>query len=198
MYVLFTGNTGVGKSSVIEQISKKITGSVVFSDPFVDNPFLISTYNNSDKAFQSEMFFIKEFFKIHSTINTITDKPILQERSVYECANIFCKQFLLQKIIDENEYKLCDEFVSLISSNFRKPDIIIYLTASIQTIKKRIYERNRDFEKCFNEDIIELQSKLYNEWVYPFSERNRIKLYVINTSILGINDVSNIVFSNLY
>ncbi len=96
-YILIVGCTGVGKTVIGDFLHKHFANSQYFTDPYFDNPFISYAYNKTNsKCFQSEIFFINEFFKIHKIINEISDQWILQERSIFECVHIFCRLFFHQ------------------------------------------------------------------------------------------------------
>lgn len=186
-YILVAGCTGVGKSAVVEFLHSRYYGSVYYSDPFVDNPFLKLSYVQAgNKSFQSEIFFIKEFLKIHKEINSIQNKCIFQERSLYECVYIFCRLFLLQSKIDKDEYQLCLDLLNELSPGLRMPDIIIYLTADPAIVLNRIAARGRSFEKDINMDFIKLQQSLYEDWLYRQMSKYQIPIIKIDNGNLDI------------
>ena len=201
-YLLIAGCTGVGKTAVADFLHKHYVGSRYFTDPYVDNPFISQAYSKiNNKCFQSEIFFIKEFFKIHKIINGISEQWILQERSIFECVNIFCRLFLHQSKIDQLEYDLCRDLLNELSCNIRKPDMIIHLKADSETILKRIMTRNRSFENNINLEFIETQRFLYEGWLTQFSQDFRMPIIEIDNSEMDICETNQAVLleiQNLY
>lgn len=190
-YILIVGCTGVGKSAVADFLHQHYVNSCYFADPYIDNPFIAHAYGDVDnKSFQSEIFFIKEFLKVHKIINNIDDKWIFQERSIYECVHIFCRLFLLQSKIDQDEYQLCVDLLNELSSKLRMPDRIIYLTADPSIILNRIRSRGRSFEKNISMDFIEIQQSLYEAWLYRNMDEYRIPIIKIDNSNMDINVVN--------
>lgn len=186
-YILIVGCTGVGKSSVADFLHQYFRNSAYYSDPYIDNPFIANAYSTTDnKSFQSEIFFIKEFLKIHKSINNIKDKWVFQERSIFECVHIFCRLFLHQQKIDQDEYNLCVDLLDELSENLRTPDAIIYLRADPSIIKERIITRSREFEKTINLDFIQLQQSLYEQWIEHFVKNNCSSIIEIDNSMNNI------------
>lgn len=198
-YILIVGCTGTGKSVVAEFLHRQFEDSIYYSDPYGNNPFITNAYSGTcNKGFQSEIFFIKEFLKIHKEINDIKDKYIFQERSLYECVYIFCRLFLLQSKIDDDEYQLCLELLNELSSGLRMPDMIIFLTADPAILLKRISTRGRSFEKDINMDFIKLQQFLYKDWLYRHMSKHRIPIIKIDNSNLDINVMNQKILSLLW
>jgi len=65
----------------------------------------------------------------------------------------------------------------------RKPDIIIYLKASTDTLINRIKNRNRDFEKDIDEVYLHRLNIYYKEW---FSKIENFNVLEINTNNFNI------------
>lgn len=182
-YILVVGCTGVGKSTTSNFLHYQFKNSVVYSDPYNDNPFIEQSYvQNDNKSFQSEIFFIKEFLKIHKAINNIDNQWIFQERSIYECVHIFCRLFLIQKKINQDEYRLCVDLLNELSSSLKLPDKIVYLTANAAVIEKRIIARSRPFEKSIDIDFIKTQQRLYEDWLNQYEHNYNIPILRIDNS----------------
>lgn len=164
-YILIVGATGVGKSSIINHI-QSIKPSLVYSDPYNDNPFISDAYKNRNSAFQSQIFFFKEFLKIHKRITMdVNVSNILQERSIFESIYIFCSNYLLEGVFSQDEYNLMEELLNEVTSDFIRPHSIIYLKASPETIINRINRRGRLFEKSIDTQFIKRQISLYEDWL---------------------------------
>ncbi len=111
-YILFSGPTGVGKSTAINNLVERLNSYELYTDPYEKNPFISDAYNNNNFVFQSQVFFLKEFLKIHKKINN-SNNIILQERSVFESIHIFCKMFLLQGKFTNDEFSLISDLANL-------------------------------------------------------------------------------------
>lgn len=196
MYILLTGSTGVGKSSIMKQISLQDGTIKTYSDPYVNNPFLSDAYTTERKACQSQMFFMKEFLKIHKDINSLyKTHNIIQERSIYECVHVFCRTFLKQGKMDKNEFEMLGDFLNILQSDIQLPDIIVYLTSSPAIIKKRIALRNRAFESSIDLSFIELQQYYYKEWLAVIQSKYGVPILPIENGNMSIEQTSVIVYN---
>lgn len=182
MKLLFSGCTGVGKSTLIDKLigNKKISSCSVYSDPFLPNPFLSNAYLYGEKFFQSEMFFFKEFLKIQQQITLDSHSLIIQERSIYECVSIFCKQLMNEGNISVDEYQLFDDLLAALGKWLRPPDRIIYLSAKPELIYQRIKGRQRAFENTLDLDFVKNQYSLYENWISAFSNSKGIPVLQID------------------
>lgn len=190
-HLLFAGCTGVGKSSVIEELKKMMNENMpvyVFSDPYIDNPFIQTAYSLGQRNFQSQMFFFKEFLRIQQQIDEINEGVILQERSVYECVNIFCRQYLEENKFDRDEFRLFSDLLDLLSSKLKKPDAFIYVFASAPTILSRIQKRGRSFESSLNINFVKKQSRLYENWIESIFNKEGPVVYKIDSERKRICD----------
>lgn len=195
MYILLTGGTGVGKSSVMEYIALQDKTIKMFSDPFVNNPFISDAYTTKKMVCQSQMFFMKEFLKIHKNINFLHKKyNIIQERSIYECVHVFCRTFQKQGKIDHNEFELLKDFLNILQPELRLPDIIVYLTASPLIIEKRVELRSRVFENSIDLTFIESQQFFYMEWLSSIQSQYDIPVLRIENDSLPIDQVGKTVY----
>lgn len=195
MYILLTGSTGVGKSSVMEQITLRDKTIKTFSDPYVNNPFISDAYTTKRMACQSQMFFMKEFLKIHKEINSLyKDCDIIQERSIYECVHVFCRVFQKQGKLDNNEFELLRDFLNILQPELQLPDIVVYLMASPLIIEKRVAMRNRGFEDSIDFSFIKSQQLFYREWLSSIQSQYGIPILRIENSSLSIEQVSKTVY----
>ncbi len=190
-YILFSGPTGVGKSTAINNLVERLNSYELYTDPYEKNPFISDAYNNNNFVFQSQVFFLKEFLKIHKKINN-SNNIILQERSVFESIHIFCKMFLLQGKFTNDEFSLISDLANLTTCGYRRPTVILYFQASVDEVIRRIQYRNRNFEQNINIEFIETQCMLYEEWITGIEKSKSSKIIRIESSGLP-QEVSEIV-----
>ncbi len=168
-FIAIAGNIGVGKSTLVEMICARL-GWEPFFEGVVDNPYLADFYGNMAAwSFQSQVFFLSR--RLHD-LRRLMDYPktVVQDRSVYEDAEIFAKNLYRQGYIAERDWKTYWELYEVLTELLPPPDLVIYLQASVSTLLQRIALRGREFEKQIDPGYLEQLNVLYEEWISGFSQ----------------------------
>lgn len=164
--IAVAGNIGAGKSSLVDWLSKQL-GMVPFFEPHDENPYLASFYEDMPRwAFSSQLFFLIKRFQIHRKIaqHPPTGGALVQDRTLYEDAEIFAEHLHRQGYIDERDYRTYQDLYSTLKGELRPPDLMIYLRCPLRTLTKRIARRGRDFEKAIPRAYLKSLEALYEEW----------------------------------
>lgn len=167
-FVAVAGNIGVGKSSLVEKIAN-IQGWQAYFEPVAENPYLEDFYENMQAwAFQSQVFFLSHRLSMHLDLLE-NPKSVIQDRSVYEDAEIFAANLFQQGQMSERDYSSYSKLYGLLSDMLRPPDLVIYLRASVPVLQSRIAARGRDFESNIDDQYLEQLNQLYEDWINNFS-----------------------------
>jgi deoxyadenosine/deoxycytidine kinase len=167
-FVAVAGNIGVGKSTLVNKLCEKLKWEPYY-EPVAENPYLEDFYSDMDAwAFHSQVFFLTHRLRSHRELLEFP-ASVVQDRSVYEDAEIFAKNLYLHGHINDRDYgtyrKLFDLFITLLPP----PDLVVYLRASVETLQARIAMRGRDIESKITADYLRQLNKLYEEWIAEFS-----------------------------
>jgi deoxyadenosine/deoxycytidine kinase len=166
-FVAVAGNIGVGKSTLVERLSVRL-GWKPFFEGVVDNPYLADFYADMGAwAFHSQVFFLSR--RLHD-LRCLMDVPqtVVQDRSVYEDAEVFAKNLFRQGWIRERDWKCYRELYESLIELLPPPNLIIYLRASVPTLLHRISLRGREYEKGIAPEYLEQLNALYEEWIATF------------------------------
>jgi deoxyadenosine/deoxycytidine kinase len=93
---------------------------------------------------------------------------VLQDRSVYEDAEVFACNLYIQGHMDDRDYQSYRELYEVLTSFLPPPDLVVYLRASVPTLLERIAMRGRDYEKRISPTYLEQLNQLYEEWIDGF------------------------------
>ena len=167
-FVAVAGNIGVGKSTLVTLLSQRL-GWEPFYEPEGENPYL-ADFSRDMRAwsFHSQIFFLTRRLRIH---RQLMDHPTsaIQDRSVYEDAEIFAHNLYRQGLIHDRDYSSYRELYLVLTEFLQPPDLVIYLRASVETLSKRIQSRGRDYERQITSIYLSQLNELYEEWISNFS-----------------------------
>lgn len=167
-FVAVAGNIGVGKSTLVTLLSERLKWQP-FYEPVSENPYLADFYQNMQSwAFHSQIFFLTRRLRAH---RKLLDHPtsVIQDRSVYEDAEVFAYNLFRQGLMDERDYKSYHDLYKVLTEFLPPPDLVLYLRASLLTLKSRISLRGRDYEQRITPDYLAQLNELYEEWIDRFS-----------------------------
>jgi deoxyadenosine/deoxycytidine kinase len=167
-FIAVAGNIGVGKSSLVTRLAQRLDFQP-FYEPVAENPYLADFYQDMAAwAFHSQVFFLANRLRSH---RELLDHPAsaVQDRSVYEDAEIFACNLFEQGFIAERDYRSYRALYESILPFLPPPDLVIYLRASVETLQARIQRRGRDFERLISADYLTSLNHLYEEWIRRFS-----------------------------
>lgn len=167
-FVTIAGNIGVGKSTLVSLLSKRLGWEPVF-EAVSENPYLADFYDDMHRwGFHSQVYFLVRRLQQHHALLQ-QDGSILQDRSVYEDAEIFARNLYRQGLLSDRDWSCYYELYQTLSSMLRPPDLVIYLRASVPTLRRRIAQRGRDYEQSIADDYLTDLNELYERWIATFA-----------------------------
>ena len=163
-FITVAGNIGVGKSTLVRLLCESLDCTPFF-EPVTENPYLPDFYEDMQTwAFHSQIYFLMRRLRIHRKLMTISG-VVIQDRSVYEDAEIFAHNLYLQDAINDRDYETYQELYQVLVEFLPPPDLIIYLRASVSTLLDRVAKRDRAYERTISADYLSDLNNLYENWV---------------------------------
>lgn len=167
-FVAIAGNIGVGKSTLVEMLCVRM-GWEPFYEPVTENPYLADFYGDMDAwSFHSQVFFLAHRLRAHFNLSQ-HPTSVVQDRSLYEDAEIFAQNLYLQGHIQERDYQTYRDLYETTMRFLPPPDLVIYLRASVETLENRIRQRGRDYERTIPADYLQGLNNLYELWIDNFT-----------------------------
>ena len=174
-FLAIEGAIGVGKTSLAKIIAER-WNAMFIEENFEENPFLEKFYQNKQAyAFQTQLFFLLDRLKQlqHSALQSDLFHDLLVSDFTYDKDQIFAAQNL-----SESEYAMYDQVAKALNHDIPRPDLVVYLQASVPTLLKRIHGRGRAMEKRIEGSYLSGLMDRFDRhfWNYPYAP-----VLIINT-----------------
>jgi deoxyadenosine/deoxycytidine kinase len=188
-YIAVAGNIGCGKSSLVDFFCHQY-GIQPFFEPNATNPYLADFYGDMKRwAFHSQIYFLTHKFRIHQELERQRRKAtVVQDRTIFEDAEVFATYLYRRHFIKKRDWDVYQDLYNTILGALAPPDLMVYLKASVRTIRKRIKLRGRPEEQAIPVTYLRSLNKLYEAW---FAGYRRSPTIVIETDQLDY--VTNLV-----
>jgi len=195
VFVAVAGNIGAGKSSLTRLLAQHF-GWKPYFESVDDNPYLPDFYADMQRwSFHLQIYFLANRFKHHKRM-TESGESVIQDRSIYEDAEIFARNLYEIGKMDQRDYDNYASLFHVMTDYLKTPDLMIYLRASVDTLMEQISRRGRSFEQKIQRDYLEQLQKHYESWIGRY---NRGPLLVLESDHLDFvnkaQDLRNVIES---
>ena len=169
MHVAIAGNIGAGKTTLTQLLAKHYKWEAQLED-VVDNPYLDDFYNQMERwSFNLQVYFLNSRFSQVLKIRE-SGKNIIQDRTIYEDANIFAPNLHSMGLMTNRDFKNYSSLFGLMESLVQSPDLIIYLRSSIPNLVSQINKRGRDYENSISIDYLSRLNERYEAWIHGYDK----------------------------
>ncbi|MEN3133620.1 deoxynucleoside kinase [Bacillus albus] len=166
-FITVEGPIGVGKTSLAKEISTHMQLHLL-KEIVDENPFLGKFYEDIDEwSFQTEMFFLCNRYKQLEDINI---KYLNQRKPVVADYHIFKNLIFASRTLKDCQYDKYMQIYRILTQDMPVPNVIVYLTASLETLQKRIAMRGREFEKNMDPNYLLQLTKDYETAMDAFKK----------------------------
>jgi deoxyguanosine kinase len=179
-FIAVEGPIRVGKTSLANLLADRL--HAVRLRDVEDNPFLEGFYKEKPGAsFQAQLYFLVERYKQFRSLDLAANpRTAVVSDYLFEKDKIFAYVNL-----SDAELKLYDEYYSQFADNVPTPDLVIYLQAKPETLRKRITKKNVPMEHQISDEYLEEVVKAYEHFFFHY---NSSHLLVIDTSEIDFVD----------
>ena len=174
-FIAIAGNIGAGKSTLTRLLAEHF-GWQPFYEANAENPYLADFYDDMNRwSFHSQVFFLGKRLEHH---RQLIDHPnsVLQDRTVYEDAEIFARNLYIQGNMSQRDYNAYRSLYQAIASFLPPPTLLLYLESSVDKLMAHIQRRGRDFEQNISRAYLAQLNDLYAEWVTDWTACPVIRL----------------------
>lgn len=173
-YIAIEGPIRVGKSTLANIIADRLNAQRVIEPE--NNPFLGSFYEGErGAAFQAQFaFMIRRFEQLQRLEVGGTSQKLVVADYIFEKDKIFAYINLT-----DQELEIYNRYYHHFRDQLPVPDLVIYLQASPEVLKKRLRKKGSHTELSVSDDYIEEVSKAYEHFFFHYTSSD---LLVVNTN----------------
>ena len=164
MYIAIAGNIGSGKTTLTRILTERYNAKAYLEE--CNNPYIGDFYEDMNRwAFQLQVYFLGS--RIQQTMNMLSDgsEHIFQDRTIYEDAHIFAGNLHQMGLMSSRDFGTYMKLFDISSNLIPKPDLLIYLKASVPTLVSQIRRRGRDYEQNIDSEYLQRLNDKYNDWI---------------------------------
>src|SRR5512134_2530107 len=181
MYVAIEGVIGVGKTTLARLLQPAFNAEILL-EIFEENPFLSDFYADRQRyAFQTQIFFLlSRYHQQRRTVQEIVGagKDLIADYT-------FAKDALFARInLKGDELDMYYKVHEALAEKIQKPDLLVYLQATTDTLMQRIALRDRPYERQMERSYINELNIAYDDF---FSRQfDDMPVLTIDTNDLNI------------
>lgn len=172
-YIVVEGPIRVGKSTLAKVLAEQLHARRVYDCE--DNPFLSDFYDEkAGAAFRAQMYFLCERHRRLVEVRPEDTAAPTVSDFLFEKDKIFAYINL-----DNEELKLYERYFDMFAPTVPTPDLVIYLQAKPDVLRKRVSKRGDPVEKQISLEYVEAVANAYEHFFFRYSASN---LLVVDTS----------------
>lgn len=165
-YIAIEGPIGAGKSTLAKKLGEDLNARVVLEN-VEENPFLPEFYKDRRKnALKTQILFL---------INRYQQQKELLQQELFSktvvCDYLFSKDRIFAALnLTKDEFFIYEKIYSLLDVQIPKPDLVVFLQASSDVLKKNIKKRDLAYERHIESSYLEELCEAYNRFFFSYME----------------------------
>jgi deoxyguanosine kinase len=179
-YIAVEGPLRVGKSTLARILAERLNAQRVMEPE--TNPFLSAFYEGErGAAFQTQFaFLVRRFEQLraldlnpHSQRTVVADF-IFEKDKLFACLNL-----------TDQELDTYNRYYKNLPEQVPTPDLVIYLQATPEVLKKRLKKKNAPGERAVSDEYLQEVVKAYEHFFFHYTSSD---LLIVNTSEIDFVD----------
>jgi deoxyadenosine/deoxycytidine kinase len=176
-YLAIEGPPGLGKTALAQRLASRLDAAVVLDER--DNPFLGDFYTGrGGAAFQAQLFFT---LARHRQLQRLRQGDLFSQTTI--CDFVFERDRIYAFTnLDDNELYIYQRLFDLVSRDVPVPDLVVYLQAPADMLKRLHRERAKRHEDEApqpSEDYLAELAEAFNHFFFHYTTT---PLLVVETS----------------
>src|SRR5271165_3066762 len=179
-YIAVEGPIRVGKSTLARILAERLNAQRVMEPEA--NPFLSAFYEGErGAAFQAQFAFLVARFEQLQALDlgrrsqkTVVADYIIEKDKLFACLNL-----------TDQELDTYNRYYNHFREQLPTPDLVIYLQATPEVLKKRLRKKNAPGERSVSDEYLEEVVKAYEHFFFHYTSSD---LLIVNTSDIDFVD----------
>jgi len=179
-YIAVEGPIRVGKSTLARLLAERLSAQRVMEPE--SNPFLGPFYEGErGAAFQAQFAFLVQRFEQLQALDlgprsqkTVVADFIFEKDKLFACLNL-----------TDQELDIYNRYYNYFREHLPTPDLVIYLQATPEVLKKRLKKKNVPGERAVSDEYMEEVIKAYEHFFFHYTSSD---LLIVNTSDIDFVD----------
>ena len=179
-YIAIEGPIRVGKSTLARILADRLNAQRVIEPE--SNIFLEDFYEGKrGAAFQAQFAFLVERYEQLQALDlgprsnkTVVADYIIEKDKLFACLNL-----------TDQELDTYNRYYNLFREKLPTPDLVIYLQATPEVLKKRLKKKNAANERAVSDEYLEEVVKAYEHFFFHYTSSD---LLIVNTSDIDFVD----------
>lgn len=164
-FIAIEGPIGVGKTSLAKKLSAYFNFHLL-QEIVEENPFLGKFYDDIEAwSFQTEMFFLCNRFK---QLEDIESDYLQKQKPVIADYHISKNMIFAKRTLPAGKFEKYEQIYHILTDDMPIPNMMIYLSASLDTLMKRIRLRDREVEQNIQSSYLEQLQEDYEGYMRTF------------------------------
>jgi deoxyadenosine/deoxycytidine kinase len=182
MYIAIAGNIGSGKTSLTEILARRFEATPHFEN--IDNPYMGDFYEDMGRwSFNFQIYFLG--CRIKQSMDALQNGgDLFQDRTIYEDAYIFAANLREMGLMHSRDFDTYMKIFNLATGLIRRPDLLIYLKASVPTLVGQIQQRGRAYEMGIDQSYLQRLNDKYNNWIENIYEGEVLVVDIDNSDFV--------------
>ena len=180
-YIVVEGPIGVGKTSLAKKLAATC-GAELLLEKAEDNPFIAQFYQNQRQfALPTQLFFL---LQRSQQVQNFRQNDLFRNSHIADFL-IDKDRLFAELTLTTDELKLYQQIYQHLTIDAPRPDLVIYLQASVAVLQTRILKRRRSYEKPITYDYLSMLSESYTRFFYDYNDS---ALLTVNTESIDLID----------
>jgi deoxyguanosine kinase len=163
-YIALEGPIRVGKTTLARILAERLNAQRIMEPD--DNPFLKAFYDGEPgAAFQAQMHFLVRRYEQLRDLDlgsrsqkVVVSDFIIEKDKLFACLNL-----------NDHELEVYNRYYNMLREQLPTPDLVIYLQATPEVLKKRLKRKNVAAENAISDDYLEEVAKAYEHFFFHYT-----------------------------